>query len=223
MQLKKIVADHKNIFQIASFIYNRLLAGNKIRIGIGNELNVRCALLYRCRIRIDGYGNRVSIEKLSRLNNCKIEIHGNDNRIKIGESVYLNETALYIEDNDNHITFGEHSSVQGCSRLSAIEGTRIKIGKDCLLSGNLDFRTGDSHSVLDCRKKRINLSRDIIIGDHVWIGNRVICLKGTRIPDGCIVGEGSLLNKTYKNKNCILAGVPAREVKEDIGWCHKRI
>lgn len=44
-------------------------------------------------------------------------------------------------------------------------------------------------------------------------------LKGGAIGDGCILGNSSMLTKDYSNyKNCVLAGNPAKIVKEDIYW-----
>ncbi|MBP2659028.1 MAG: hypothetical protein H6Q69_2060 [Firmicutes bacterium] len=39
-----------------------------------------------------------------------------------------------------------------------------------MFSHDVHIRNGDSHSIIDLQtKKRINFSKDIIIGDHVWI------------------------------------------------------
>ena len=52
---------------------------------------------------------------------------------------------------------------------------------------------------------------------------RSTILKGVQVADGCVVGAGSLLAKAYSQPNCVLAGVPAREVKQDVDWTPERI
>lgn len=93
-----------------------------------------------------------------------------------------------------------------------------------MLSSKIDIRTGDSHSLIQKgTRKRLNPSVSVKIGDHVWIGTGVTILKGTSIAENCMVGAASLLCKQYSNPNCVIAGVPAKEVKHDIDWMAERI
>lgn len=41
---------------------------------------------------------------------------------------------------------------------------------------NITFKAGDSHSISE-NERRINSSKDIIIGNHVLLGNNVTILK----------------------------------------------
>ena len=87
-----------------------------------------------------------------------------------------------------------------------------------MFSDTITFRTGDSHSILDSDGKRINKAKDIAIGDHVWIGQQVIVLKGSTVGADSIVGTGSLLTgKTY-DSNSVIAGSPAKIVKQHVSW-----
>lgn len=92
-----------------------------------------------------------------------------------------------------------------------------------MFSKDIVFRTGDSHSIVDENGIRINLSKDISIGNHVWVGNMVIVTKGAFVGDNCILGTGSIVTKAFRESNVILAGSPARIVKERINWLRKRI
>ena len=92
-----------------------------------------------------------------------------------------------------------------------------------MLSGEIDFRTGDSHSILDLSGKRINPSQDIQVEDHVWIGTKVTCLKGTHIADHCIVAATATLCKNYDVPHCIIGGVPGRILKKDVDWTRERL
>ena len=97
-------------------------------------------------------------------------------------------------------------------------GKNLLIGSDVMMSDNLYFRTNDSHLIYNKGDlKRINQARSIIIGDHVWIGQKATLLKGSHMGDGSILGTCSVLSRRIPN-NCVAAGSPARVVKEDIIW-----
>ncbi|MGB5913053.1 MAG: acyltransferase [Promethearchaeia archaeon] len=59
---------------------------------------------------------------------------------------------------------------------------------------------------------RINIIKDIIIEDNVWIGSRVIILGGVRIGEGAIVQAGSVVAKDIP-KYAIAGGQPAEVFK----------
>lgn len=52
-----------------------------------------------------------------------------------------------------------------------------------------------------------------VIGNDVWIGNNAIILQGVDLPNGTIVGAGSVVTKTPSNSFSVMAGNPAREIK----------
>lgn len=99
----------------------------------------------------------------------------------------------------------------------------LKIGNDCLFSWGIKLRTSDGHSVVDLKtSKAINLPEDIVIGDHVWIGEDVKFLKGSIIPNNCVVGSGSIVTKKFSDENVVIAGCPARIMRRGITWDRRR-
>lgn len=111
--------------------------------------------------------------------------------------------------------------------ISALEGTTVSIGQDCMLSTNIYISTGDGHTVCDAEgKKRTNISQDIKIDDHVWVGTRVIIGKGCNIGRNSIVAAGSVCTRSSigeKRENVIIGGNPATVAKGDINWLRERI
>lgn len=85
------------------------------------------------------------------------------------------------------------------------------------------MRTGDSHSIVDMSGERINHAEDVVIGDHVWIGYRVLINKGAVIPENTIIGTGAVVTKSFEEPNTVLAGVPAKVVKKDVNWRKERL
>lgn len=61
----------------------------------------------------------------------------------------------------------------------------------------------------------------IVIGENVMIGNNARICKGVTIGDNCIVGANAVVTKSVP-ANCIVAGNPAKIVKENIDQNTKR-
>lgn len=68
-----------------------------------------------------------------------------------------------------------------------------------------------------------NLSKDIVIGDHVWIGNQVIITKGAKISNNVVVGTGSIVTGKSFPSSTIIAGMPAKVIHNNINWLRERI
>lgn len=91
---------------------------------------------------------------------------------------------------------------------------RIEIGEDVAISHDVTIMDSDAHEGLwDGYEK----TKPIKIGNHVWIGTRVIILKGVTIGDNAIIAAGSVVTKDIPN-NTIVAGVPAKVIKTNINW-----
>lgn len=209
-----------------SWIY-RKKNGCQVRIkGSGeNVVSIVGVFAAKTQITINGRGNEIHISPgFTRLKSCTLTINGNYNVIRIGKDCNLNKCNLYIEDNQGLIEIGEHTTISGDTHLAVIEGCSITIGANCLFSSNISFRTGDSHSVLDLNTgKRINPSRNIQVGNHVWIGHSVIILKGCTIGNDSIVATGAILTGKKYPDNVCLGGIGGKILKESVNWTHERI
>lgn len=172
---------------------------------------------------IQGKNNTVIINPGCYFSNVHIYVHGNNNSIIIGEHCIANSAEFWVEDDNNSINVGCNTRFAGKIHIACIEGKTVKIGKDCLFSSEVVIRTGDSHSILNLNNKRINPSENVEIGNHVWIGNRAIILKGVTVPNDCVIGTGAILTKRFSENNTIIAGIPAEIIKQDINWNVKRI
>ena len=76
------------------------------------------------------------------------------------------------------------------------ESKNVVVGNGCLFSIGNWLRVADPHLIYNAdTMKRINFSKSIYIGDHVWIGQNSLVLKGTQIGSGSIVAAGSLTTK----------------------------
>lgn len=105
----------------------------------------------------------------------------------------------------------------GCT-ISCSE--KIMIDKDLLAGWNVSIRDSDGHSVFTDQKCqiRVNKNKPVIIKSHVWLGADTLVSKGSIVAEGTIVAGRSLVNKQFTQKNCIIAGIPAKIVKHNIYW-----
>lgn len=93
----------------------------------------------------------------------------------------------------------------------------ITIGSDVLVSWDTLIMDTDFHaSVNSTTGMKNQVTSPITIGDNVWIGARATILKGSKIPNGCVIGAASLVNKKFSEENTLIAGNPAKVVKENI-------
>lgn len=205
---------------------------SEIVIGDGVEIddNVRLNCRDCSKVVI---GNNVKIGKDTQIvckgselvigNNVRI---GNDSELLclprsqtvIGEGVMFKGNELIVVWDDSFCTFGEKTSVEDHFRLAVGQNTKFICGRDCMLSYSIDIRSFSAHTIVDKKAEKIHQTKkDVILGDHVWIGMGVAILQGSRIGDHSIVGAKSLVNKEF-GENVMLAGSPAQVIRQDVDW-----
>jgi acetyltransferase-like isoleucine patch superfamily enzyme len=119
---------------------------------------------------------------------------------------------------DSTVRIGRNVSSTSTVAMSATEGTTIVIGEDVMFASENQVRADDGHPIFDVRTgQRVNVSKSIRIGAHVWLGRMAVVLGGARIGSGTVIGYGSIVTGRIPN-NCVAAGVPARVVRRDIAW-----
>ena len=221
-KIKNFLKFHPAILNIVSGIYSKVLFTHKTIKGKRNQIIGKGFFLKKCRIQLLGSDNTIEIESLARLQKCRIFVKGNCNRIYIGKECMLNELEIWIEDDGNTVELGANTWVTGKTHFAVTEGTKLKIGEQCLFSQEIMIRTGDSHSLLDDLGRRINYAKSVEIDNHVWIGHRVSILKGTFIGKDSVIGTGAVVAGQFGERT-VLAGVPARIIKDNISWNSERI
>lgn len=221
-KIRTVIKKNLVINGFSSLLYN-LPNRHRIKGSRLNLVNYKNSYLKNVSIKIEGSNNQISIDKLTFIRESRISIKGRNNTIIIGQYCGINELEVIIEDDNNTIIIGDKSTIGGLTHLACLEGCSISIGEDCMFSKDITFRTGDSHSIVDLNGSRMNISKDIFIGNHVWIGNKAILLKGSTLKDNSIVATGSVVTKSFDVGNVIIAGSPARIVKENVTWVRERI
>jgi acetyltransferase-like isoleucine patch superfamily enzyme len=88
---------------------------------------------------------------------------------------------------------------------------KITIGKGTYIAPNVGIITTNH----DMKNLDEHLpGKDVIIGEHCWIGMNCVILPGIILGEHTIVGAGSVVTKSFKEGNCVIVGNPARKVKD---------
>lgn len=169
-------------------------------------------------------GGKIIVSANTRLERCIFMFEGPDNVVEIEEGCNIHGMTLIMRFNGhNRVLIGAYTTVGGSLDIECSEGTSLTIGRDCMFSHHIRIFTTDMHSIMDDNGNRLNLGENVIIGNHVWIGMSTMVLKGSQIPDGSVLGAGSVYAGKNNDNHCIYAGNPARKVKEGIKWTRERL
>lgn len=216
MDIKRYVRDHEGLMKFLSSIY-RVFSFNSIKGKSNMKISWGGVFAQHTHIKNNGKNNHLILGEGCRIYDSQIQFFGDNNTVKIKHDCVLKNVDIWISDG-GIVEIGHNTHFSGKIHIACIEGKKIHIGDMCLFSDTITFRTGDSHSILDNDGNRINIAKDITIGDHVWIGQQVIVLKGSIVGSDSIVGTGSLLTgKTY-DSNSVIAGSPAQVIKQHVSW-----
>lgn len=175
---------------------------------------------------IIGVGNCIFIDEGCRLNNVVIRIRGNNNIVKIKENCYFGQKcSIWCEGNHNEVTIDTNCSfTHTCHFCAQEEGTSIRVGSDCMFSNNIVVRTSDSHIIYDkFSKDRLNSPLSVEIGNHVWIAPNTKIMKGSVIPNGCIIGSDTTTSKPFNEENTLIIGRPAKVVRHNVEWSRENL
>ena len=134
-------------------------------------------------IKFNGKNNILVIEDGVKLVNSRISFGGDNAVVYLSRNKYI----YYLDINaysNTCVFIGKDNFFNGRLSLIASERKNIIIGDNGLISFGIFVRTADPHLIYSCEtKQRINKSKSVLIGDHVWLGQGALILKGTKIAD----------------------------------------
>lgn len=131
-----------------------------------------------------------------------------------GTAFFGSGSRIYV-GHQGEVIFGDHFI--NTARMTICCENRMSFGHQVLVSWNTSIVDTDFHRTINPATGEIKDKYGVtIIGDHVWIGMGVTILKNSTIPNGCILGAGSLVNKRFITEHCLIAGNPAKVVKEGV-------
>lgn len=151
--------------------------------------------------------------------NVPVRIDG-QGEVSIGEHVFLGyppaprlgsgEILLQARGKEARIAIGARS--QFSNNVSIVARVCIELGSDCLVGDCVMIVDADFHEVNPERRREAGGLAPVYIGNNVWIGSRVIILKGVRIGDHSVIAAGSVVTSDIPARS-LAGGVPARVLK----------
>lgn len=173
--------------------YYKLEAGNVLYVGGGSVLSKNS------RINFYGENSLVYVEVNNPNANLKIDI--------------FNHSIVYI---------GANCIFNGTLNIMCSESENVLIGNFCMFSYGITIRNSDAHPIFDIDNLvRINKAKTVMIGDHCWISQGCLILKGTRLNINTILGAGTIIANKVTEANSIYIGNPAKLIKTGVIWDRK--
>jgi len=155
-----------------------------------------------------------------------------EGRITFGENVVLNSDFLntntslsykckFVTGYEGKISVGDNTMFNG---VCVVAYEEVEIGANCQIASMTIIADTNFHPVNpEMRELQVKglpfpfssvKNSKIKIGDNVWIGWNSTILKGVVIGDNSIVAAGSVVTSGFYPANSIIAGNPAKVVKE---------
>jgi acetyltransferase-like isoleucine patch superfamily enzyme len=151
---------------------------------------------------------KLSIGEHTRIGHLNI-IRGGD-EVRLGrytEIIRLNEInsipdPIVVTPAEPKFILGDGSVITASHKIDFTD--RVEFGKRVILGGrNSSLWTHNRQS-----------TKPIIIGDYSYIGSEIRIAPGGEIPPKCVVGIGSVITKKFEDEYKLIAGVPAKAVKD---------
>ena len=89
---------------------------------------------------------------------------------------------------------------------------KIVIGDSTMIASDVTITDSDWHDIYD-RTDYVASPKEVIIQENVWIGEKSLILKGSKIGKNSIIGAGSVVSGEVP-ANVVFAGNPEKEIKK---------
>jgi acetyltransferase-like isoleucine patch superfamily enzyme len=204
------------LFQLArSFHASYRLTGKfvslRVRVGRGQQIRITRESSSKINligfIQVDNWEGASAPSSIRVGENSTLSVLGN---LSIGPGVHIT-----VGPNAT-LAFGGKSTSSGSgitANCRIMVEKLVSLGKDCIVAWDTFITDSDHHNING--NQRI---APVIIGDNVWISHGVSILKGSCVPNGCIVAAKALVLSDDFNENCLIGGIPATILKRGVSW-----
>jgi acetyltransferase-like isoleucine patch superfamily enzyme len=189
--------------------------GGMVRMRFGNRSRTvirDCVIGQGCELNAGGNAELVLGVGTTVGEECMISA-ATDSWVRLDGRILLSHHSIVDAANGVGIQVGDACTFGWHLHLYAY--APLKIGGDCMCSSNVYIESGAGHDLIVDGKKRY--PEPMEIGGHVWLGMGCCVLGGAGIGEDSMVGAHTVVTKKFGAAQ-LLAGNPARVVKEKIVW-----
>lgn len=164
---------------------------------IMTKITFRHARFIRRPIYIRGRKSLSGCNGLTTGRFCRFDLEGSKQTLFIGDNCEMGDLT--------HIVAHEKVEI----------GNNVLIASKCFISDtNHGVYKGDNQDPPQTPPNQRNLvSKPVLIGNNVWIGENVVILPGSNIGDGCIIGANSVVCSDIEPYS-ISVGAPSKVIKK---------
>jgi len=133
--------------------------------------------------------------------------------IGINRKVYWPVHFTSRVDGYKYILIGKGTApgyMNGCY-VFAKKDSPVIIGEHTIIASNVCI-AGFSHDLYDYNK--YPSKGGVQIGSYCWLGANSVILPGVELGNHTIVAAGAVITKSFSDGFCVLAGNPARKIKD---------
>ncbi len=202
----------KFLFRIFSFLYPY-----KFHCKLQSARNIFYSLWIRNFVGHLGEKSRICYP-------CSLQGGGHKN-ISIGDNTIINGTSIlgcWIKYGQqefpnasitigNHCNIGEYNHITACNKITIGDG--LLTGRYVIISDNSHGGLSEEESHIEPAARNLKSKGEVVIGNNVWLGDKVAVLAGVHIGNNVIVAANAVVTKDVPD-GCVVAGVPGRVVKK---------
>jgi len=200
----KLVYKIKSVFFTMILKFRKKLTGKLIilegKVWFRSEKKSRIYIKNKLVLGKNSYGNNGRKTLLRMDENSILEVTGN-------ASIFYGCDVILFKN--SRFTIGD-SFINSDAKIRCHKS--ISIGDGCAISHDFTIMDSNAHFI-----NGDNNTKPIVIKDNVWIGTRVTVLSGVTIGEGAVIGANSLVTEDVPPYT-LVAGSPARVIKENIKW-----
>lgn len=131
-----------------------------------------------------------------------------------GTNFRFDPAGLYSFENisvGNDVNLG-YKTIILAAKSKVVIGNKVMFGPEVMVVGGGHNTSVVGRFMFDVHEKRPHDDLGVVIGDDVWVGGRVIILRGVKVGRGAIIAAGSIVTKDVQ-PYAVVGGNPARLIK----------
>ncbi len=144
---------------------------------------------------------------------------GGGKQISIGDDTIIQRHAIlgcwtryHDQTFSPSITIGDHCNIGEYCHITAINqiviGNGLLTGRFVLITDNSHGGLSQAEAAIPPASRKLVSKGPVIIGNNVWIGDKVTILAGVHIGDNAIIAANAVVTEDVP-ANTLVAGVPA--------------